>query len=77
MKLIRFGEIGRERPGLWLGEGRRVAAPDFCRDYDEAFFGSGGLGRLAEWAGGDLSGAEAVPEEIFSSLQMSMPTAQV
>ena len=63
MKLIRFGEAGAERPGLLLADGMRVAAPDFCRDYDERFFASGGLDRLREWTAGDLSGMERVPEE--------------
>jgi 2-keto-4-pentenoate hydratase/2-oxohepta-3-ene-1,7-dioic acid hydratase in catechol pathway len=49
MKLIRFGEPGRERPGLLLPDGRRVDASGFGADYDEAFFGSGGLERLARW----------------------------
>jgi 2,4-diketo-3-deoxy-L-fuconate hydrolase len=49
MKLIRFGEPGKERPGLILPDGRRVDASSFGGDYDEAFFGSGGLERLARW----------------------------
>jgi 2,4-diketo-3-deoxy-L-fuconate hydrolase len=49
MKLIRFGEPGRERPGLLLPDGRRVDASGFGADYDEAFFGSGGLERLGRW----------------------------
>jgi 2,4-didehydro-3-deoxy-L-rhamnonate hydrolase len=49
MKLIRFGEPGKERPGLILPDGRRVDVSAFGADYDEAFFGSGGLERLARW----------------------------
>src|SRR6266571_5353781 len=49
MKLIRFGPPGRERPGLLLSDGRRVDASGFGADYDEAFFGSGGVERLARW----------------------------
>ena len=50
MKLIRFGEPGRERPGLQLADGSRVDASAFGSDYDEAFFGGDGLDRLAAWA---------------------------
>jgi len=50
MKLIRFGEAGRERPGLQLRDGSRVDASRFGADYDEAFFQSDGLERLAAWA---------------------------
>lgn len=49
MKLIRFGAPGRERPGLLLPDGRRIDASGFGTDYDEAFFGSDGLARLARW----------------------------
>src|SRR5437773_7441980 len=64
MKLIRFGEPGRERPGLILPDGRRIDASGFAgggggADYDEAFFGSGGLERLARWLA-DVGGAAPV-----------------
>src|SRR5256885_16368434 len=49
MKLIRFGEPGRERPGLLLPDGRRIDASGCGSDYDETFFGSEGLERLARW----------------------------
>src|SRR5439155_1585601 len=64
MNLIRFGEPGRERPGLILSDGRRIDASGFAgvggdADYDEAFFGSGGLERLARWLA-DVGGAAPV-----------------
>jgi len=37
MKLIRFGDPGREKPGLQLEDGARVDASAFGSDYDEAF----------------------------------------
>ena len=49
MKLIRFGEPGRERPGVILADGRRVDVSGFGAEYDETFFGSGALERLARW----------------------------
>src|SRR5437870_959319 len=49
MKLIRFGRPGQERPGLILPDARRIDASGFGADYDEAFFASGGLERLAGW----------------------------
>ena len=51
MKLIRFGAPGREKPGLQLEDGARVDASAFGEDYDERFFGSGGLERLRAWVG--------------------------
>ncbi len=49
MKLIRFGEPGREEPGVLLADGRRIDASGEFSDYDEGFFASGGLDALAQW----------------------------
>ena len=49
MKLIRFGERGQEKPGLLLKDGSRVDASALGSDYDEAFFGGGGLAKLKTW----------------------------
>ncbi len=49
MKLIRFGEEGREEPGVLLPDGRRIDASGEFNDYDEGFFAMGGIESLAEW----------------------------
>lgn len=49
MKLIRFGSVGHELPGVQLSSGVRIDASAFGSDYDEAFFGGDGLARLAQW----------------------------
>lgn len=64
MKLIRFGEPGRERPGLLLPDGRRLDASGFGTDYDEGFWGSDGLERLARWLAGAGAGAPVVPAQV-------------
>ena len=51
MKLIRFGEPGREKPGVILENGKRIDVSAAVTDYDEAFFGGGGLDRLRDWLG--------------------------
>jgi len=60
VKLIRFGDPGRERPGLQLGDGRLIDASAFGEEYDERFFGSGGLDRLRAWADREASRAPGV-----------------
>jgi len=60
MKLIRFGEQGKEKPGLQLSYGSRIDASGFGGDYDEAFFASGGLARLASWLKSNQSSAPRV-----------------
>jgi 2,4-diketo-3-deoxy-L-fuconate hydrolase len=62
MKLIRCGPPGAEKPGLLAENGDRVDASGFGEDWDEAFFGSDGLGRLTAWAADHLASAPRVPE---------------
>src|SRR5258708_36545192 len=49
MKLIRLVEVGRERPGVRLGDGTRLDASGFGANYDEEFFANGGLAKLRNW----------------------------
>ncbi len=48
MKLIRFGNIGQEKPGIQVGNVRYDVSA-FGEDYSEEFFGSNGIDRLREW----------------------------
>jgi 2,4-diketo-3-deoxy-L-fuconate hydrolase len=61
MKLIRFGDPGREKPGLQLEDGTRIDASSFGSDYDEAFFGGDGLTRLRAWSAANAARAPRVP----------------
>ncbi|MBU3024136.1 fumarylacetoacetate hydrolase family protein [Zobellia galactanivorans] len=49
MKLIRFGSIGAEKPGVQLDNGTRLDVSEFVPDYNEDFFGGDGIEKLAEW----------------------------
>ncbi|MEL7121095.1 MAG: fumarylacetoacetate hydrolase family protein [Bacteroidota bacterium] len=49
MKLIRFGEVGHEKPGIELPNGVRIDVSAFGEDYDEKFFATAGLERLEKW----------------------------
>ncbi|AEM71717.1 Ureidoglycolate lyase [Allomuricauda ruestringensis DSM 13258] len=49
MKLIRFGKEGKEKPGVQLEDGTRIDITAFGEDYDEHFFGTGGIRRLEHW----------------------------
>src|SRR5260370_5067634 len=49
MKLIRMGEMGREKPGVLLEDGTRLDVTGFGADYDEAFFAGGGITQLRNW----------------------------
>ena len=61
MKLIRFGEPGREKPGVQLPDGTRLDASEGTRDYDEAFFGGDGLQTLTHWLARAAGHAPRIP----------------
>jgi 2-keto-4-pentenoate hydratase/2-oxohepta-3-ene-1,7-dioic acid hydratase in catechol pathway len=63
VKLIRFGEAGRERPGVQRQDGARIDASQFGADYDETFFGGDGLERLRGWCEREAARAPRVPRE--------------
>lgn len=49
MKLVRFGEKGNERPGVWMDDGRILdvrALAFHIEDYNEQFFSHHGLAQL-------------------------------
>jgi len=60
MRLIRFGDSGREEPGVLLPDGRRVDASGEFHDFDEGFFASGGLEGLAEWVADGCPGGALI-----------------
>ena len=49
MKLIRFGSIGAEKPGVQLDNGTRLDVSEFISDYSEDFFGGDGIEKLSDW----------------------------
>lgn len=49
MKLIRFGEINNEKPGVLLPDGIKIDVSKFVKDYDEYFFGNQGIEKLNNW----------------------------
>jgi 2,4-didehydro-3-deoxy-L-rhamnonate hydrolase len=48
MYLMRLGPVGSERPVVRMDDSHYLDVSDVVEDFDEAFFGSGGLTRLAE-----------------------------
>ncbi len=47
MKLMRIGPAGAERPAALVDAGQHVDLSDVVDDYDETFFGDGGIDRIA------------------------------
>jgi 2-keto-4-pentenoate hydratase/2-oxohepta-3-ene-1,7-dioic acid hydratase in catechol pathway len=72
MKLIRFGNIGKEKPGVILNSGNRIDVSGFVTDYDESFFADNGIAQLKEWLKGN---AEKCPV-IGSNIRLGSPIAK-
>jgi 2-keto-4-pentenoate hydratase/2-oxohepta-3-ene-1,7-dioic acid hydratase in catechol pathway len=74
MKLIRFGNIGQEKPGIQLANGTRIDISAFGEDYDENFFGTEGIKRLRDWLVKNESNCPIVEEEIRFGTPMVRPS---
>lgn len=72
MKLIRFGEAGKEKPGIQNKAGQNLDCSTFGEDWNEAFFTNNGLARLEEW----LSANQANLQEIPASARIGSPIAR-
>lgn len=63
MKLLRFGPAGHEKTGVQVADGRNLDVSEAFANYDEAFFASDGLTRLATWLASPAGqAAPLVPE---------------
>ncbi|MBX2923012.1 MAG: fumarylacetoacetate hydrolase family protein [Chitinophagaceae bacterium] len=60
MKLIRFGQAGKEKPGIVLQDGKRLDVSAFGEDYTEQFFETNGPDRLGKWLSGNAAKAPVV-----------------
>lgn len=69
MKLIRFGEVGKEKPGVQLENGTRLDVSAFGRDYNEDFFGTDGLVQLKDW----LAKNESSCPKVDNSVRLGAP----
>lgn len=61
MKLIRFGPSGHEKTGVILADERRIDVSSAFSNFDEAFFATDGLARLAAWVKANVTTAPEVP----------------
>ena len=64
MRLIRFGALGKEKPGILLADGTRLDASAFGADYDEKFFATGGVEALSKWLTSNTNSAPRVSAEV-------------
>ncbi|MBS7255777.1 fumarylacetoacetate hydrolase family protein [Flavobacterium branchiicola] len=70
MKLIRFGEAGKEKPGVLIDE-KRFDVSAIVSDYNEAFFEENGLEKLKK----ALESNSSLPE-VDASVRLGSPVAR-
>lgn len=70
MKLIRFGEAGKEKPGILIDE-KRFDVSSIVTDYNEAFFEENGLEKLKK----ALEGNPELPE-VDANIRLGSPVAR-
>ena len=74
MKLIRFGEVGKEKPGIILANGTKIDVSDFGSDYDEFFFGNNGLLRLKVWLKINKENFPVIDESVRMGVPLVRPS---
>lgn len=77
MKLIRFGTLGNEKPGVQLHDGNRIDVSAFGEDFDEDFFGNDGINRLAGWLVDHQSECPLVSAEVRLGSPIKRPSKLV
>lgn len=70
MKLIRFGEIGKEKPGILIGD-KRLDVSSVVDDYNESFFENNGLDKLSA----AIIGNNSFPE-VTQNIRLGSPVAR-
>ena len=74
MKLIRFGEVGQEMPGVQLEDGTRIDVSGFGEDYNENFFGTDGTNRLKEWLANNQESCNTVADNVRLGAPLVRPS---
>ena len=74
MKLIRFGAINKEKPGVLLADGTKIDVSAFGQDYDEAFFGSNGINKLQAWLRANQNNCPVIGDDVRVGPPLSRPS---
>jgi len=73
MKLIRWGEAGREKTGIIIND-TKYDTSAFGGDYDEAFFENDGLARLAEFVKANMGHLDPLPAGVRIGSPIARPS---
>ena len=74
MKLIRFGTLQNEKPGVQLQDGTRLDVSAFGSDYDETFFGTKGIEKLSQWLEQHQDSCPVVASDVRLGAPLARPS---
>jgi len=74
MKLIRFGADGMEKPGVQFANGTKIDVSSFGSDYNEEFFGNGGLEKLSNWLKDNESNCPIIEDDVRLGVPLTRPS---
>lgn len=74
MKLIRFGDVNNEKPGVQLANGTRLDVSAFGTDYNEEFFGNNGIEKLKTWLETNQSNCPEVDDNVRLGAPLTRPS---
>lgn len=74
MKIIRFGEAGKEKPGVQLENGKRIDISGFDSDYTEDFFANDGISKLKTWLSINEKNCPEIPENVRLGPPIARPS---
>jgi len=74
MKLIRFGAVGSEQPGVQLEDGTIIDVSAFGTDYNEEFFGNDGIGKLKAWLKDNQDSCPNVADDVRLGVPLTRPS---
>ncbi|MCJ7468648.1 MAG: fumarylacetoacetate hydrolase family protein [Maribacter sp.] len=77
MKLIRFGKVGSEKPGIIWSDGSRLDVSAYVPDYNEDFLGAGGIEKLKEWLKHNKAKCPKVPDNVRLGPPIARPSKLV
>ncbi|MEB0261962.1 MULTISPECIES: fumarylacetoacetate hydrolase family protein [unclassified Mucilaginibacter] len=73
MKLIRYGEPGKEKPGVVIDE-KKYSITCFAGDFDEIFFGGDGLQRLADFIASNKDSLQPLADDVRLGAPLLRPS---
>lgn len=74
MKLIRFGTLGQEKPGVLLANGTKIDVSSSGINYDEVFFGNNGIEKLKLWLEKNQNTCPVIDDNIRLGAPLQRPS---